>query len=118
MSFASFLYRRLARWITCEFLLWDNAKIALQSKYEVSSFQDVYCNPFYWQMFQVLEQPPSLVVDCGAHCGHFTILAEQCIRARFGSTDTRYILIEPNPALLPVIRKNMFDTGLSERVEV
>jgi len=105
MSFSSFLYRRLSRWITCEFELdgANQSKIALKNKYEVASFKDVFCHPFYWQVFQWVKTPPKLVVDCGAHCGHFSLLADLCFASKFSSSDTRYLLIEPNPYLIPVI---------------
>jgi len=118
MSTKFFLYRRLSRWITCELKLQQNSKIALQNKYEVASFQDVFCHPFYWQIFQFVNHPPNLVVDCGAHCGHFSILADTCFRSKFGLSNTKYILIEPNPYLLPIIRKNLVDTALKDRTEL
>lgn len=113
-----FLYRRLARLITCELQLLDNAKIALQSKYEVASFQDVFCQPFYWQIFNLVNEPPKLIVDCGAHCGHFSILADICFQNKFGVKDTEYLLIEPNPHLLPVLQKNINDTNLTSRSQI
>lgn len=118
MSIKSFLYRRLSRWITCELKLQEDSKIALETKYEVASFKDVFCHPFYWQVFQWVNHPPNLVVDCGAHCGHFSILADICFRSKFGTSTTKYILIEPNPYLIPVIRKNLIDTALNERTEL
>jgi hypothetical protein len=100
MSIPFFLYRRLGRWITCEFNLFEHQfKISLSNKYEVASFQDVFCHPFYWQMFRWLDKPPKLIVDCGGHCGHFSILADICIRSKFDSSNTEYILVEPNPHL-------------------
>lgn len=116
-----FLYRRLARLITCELQLLDNAKIALQSKYEVASFQDVFCQPFYWQILNLVNEPLKLIVDCGAHCGHFSILADICFQNKFGVEniqDTRYLLIEPNPHLLPVLQKNINDTNLTSRSQI
>lgn len=113
-----FLYRRLSQWITCEFKLKNNAKISLKNKYEVASFKDVFCHPFYWQIFHWINSPPKLVVDCGAHCGHFSILADICLNSKFGYSDTRYILIEPNPYLLPSIHKNIAEADMSSRVEI
>ena len=115
MSFNFFLYRRLSRWITCELKLQESSKIALESKYEVASFKDVFCHPFYWQVFQWINHSPDLVVDCGAHCGHFSVLADICFRSKFGISNTKYILLEPNPYLLPIIRKNLTDTDLEAR---
>jgi FkbM family methyltransferase len=115
MSIPFFLYRRLCRWITCELKLSDCSKLALQSKYEVASFKDVFCHPFYWQVFQWINTPPKLVIDCGAHCGHFSILADLCFHSKFGSSNAEYILVEPNPFLLSVINKNLSDTSLAKR---
>ncbi len=118
MSIPFFLYRRLARWITCEFKLSANAKLALTNKYEIASFNDVFCHPFYWQVFRWLEHSPKLVIDCGAHCGHFTILTDICCRSKFQETNTQYVLIEPNPYLLTILRKNIANTDLSSRTDI
>lgn len=119
MSINFFLYRRFSHWITCELKLpFDDSKVSLNSKYEVASFHDVFCHPFYWQVFNWIDQPPKLVIDCGAHCGHFSVLAESCFRAKFESSNTKYILIEPNPFLLPTIHKNLSDANLLDRAEV
>lgn len=118
MRLKTFLYRRLANLITCELQLPGNARLALQSKYEVASFQDVFCHPFYWQLFHLIDEPPNLVVDCGAHCGHFSVLANICFESKFNVVNTQYLLIEPNPYLLSVIRKNIADANLSHRSQL
>jgi FkbM family methyltransferase len=120
MSFKAFLYRRLSPWITCELKIPFDSKIELSSKYDVSSFYDVFCHPFYWQIFKYLDQEnlPNLVVDCGAHCGHFTILSEVCIRTKSRSANTQYILVEPNPFLIPVIEKNIKDANINSRADI
>jgi FkbM family methyltransferase len=118
MSINSFLYRRLAPWITCEFKLAKESSVRLQNKYEIASFKDVFCHPFYWQVFQWVNSAPKLVVDCGAHCGHFSILADLCFQSKFGTTDTQYILIEPNPNLSPIVQKNIKDATLEARTQL
>jgi FkbM family methyltransferase len=118
MRLKAFLYRRLAHLITCELELPNNGRVTLENKYEVASFQDVFCHPFYWQLFQLINEPPNLVVDCGAHCGHFTILADICFRSKFNVVNTEYVLIEPNPYLLAVIRKNITDANISMRSQI
>jgi FkbM family methyltransferase len=118
MDTAFFLYKRLSQWITCKFRLPEGGEISLANKYEVASFQDVFCHPFYWQVFQYLDRPPQTIVDCGSHCGHFSILADICIRSKFGKSTTDYILVEPNPYLIPVITKNVADAGMHERVNI
>ena len=118
MNFSSFLYRRLCKWITCELTTPFNSKIKLNSKYEVASFSDVFCNPFYWQVFDKLKQPPQLIIDCGAHCGHFTLLSDICIRTKFADVNTKYILVEPNPFLIPILEKNLIDANMYDRTDV
>lgn len=118
MNMSAFLYRRLAKFITCHLSLTSVKFIALRSKYDVASFSDVFCQPFYWQLYSLLEEPPEYVFDCGANCGHFTILADQCIKARFPTSETKYILVEPNPFILPTLRKNISDAGLVARATI
>lgn len=110
----SFLYRRLARLITCEIKLLGDRPLALDNKFQVNSLQDVFCHPFYWQLYGWLEQAPGLVVDLGAHCGHFSMLADVCFQTRFGTVQPEYLLIEPNPELIPVIRRNLSKSGLCQ----
>jgi FkbM family methyltransferase len=118
MSWRYFLYRRLSRWVTFEARLWDGRRLSLRTKHEAGSFSDVFCDPFYWRVFDCVDPPPKLVVDCGANCGHFTLLTEKCIRARHGDSQTKYLLIEPNPMLAKILSRNVSDGGLSERCEV
>ena len=118
-SLSSFLYRRFAGWITCELPLANQVKVRLPSKFDVASFADVFCHPFYWQIARQLERVPHLVFDCGAHLGHFSILVEVSVRARFNCIPgTRYVLVEPNRALLPGLERNLRTAGILERSEV
>jgi len=114
-SWRAFLYRRLARWITCEVRLLGRHPLALDNKFQVNSLQDVFCSPFYWQLYSWVQSPPNLVVDLGAHCAHFSMLADICFRARFGEVQPEYVLIEPNPRLMPVIIRNLRRSGLCPR---
>jgi FkbM family methyltransferase len=84
----------------------------LDSKFQVNSLQDVFFHPFYWQIYLWLNAPPQLVVDLGAHCGHFSMLADLCFRTRFGDVRPEYVLVEPNPRLVPVIKSNLTRSGL------
>jgi len=111
----SFLYRRLARFITCEVKLLGDHPLAIDNKFQVNSLQDVFCHPFYWQLYTWLEKPPRLVVDLGAHCGHFSMLADVCVQVRFGKVQPEYLLVEPNPNLIPVIQRNLSKSGLCIR---
>ncbi len=114
----AFLYRRLARWITCEVRLLGQHPFALDSKFQVNSLQDVFFHPFYWQLYSWLPAVPRLVVDLGAHCAHFSMLADLCFRARFGNVESDYVLIEPNPRLIPIIARNLKRSGLCPRNRV
>jgi FkbM family methyltransferase len=118
MEFQHFLYRRLCRWITCSFELWPGAFVAIDSKFARASFQDVFCDPFYWQIFHWITPAPRLVVDCGAHCGHFTLMSEKCLLSLHGKSEAEYLLIEPNPALADVLRKNIRAAGLAARTTI
>src|SRR5262245_18659758 len=108
----SFLYRRLARWVTCEVRLLGQHPLALDTKHQANSLQDVFCHPFYWQLFGWLPQAPKLVVDLGAHCGHFSMLADMCFRIQFPAAVPEYILVEPNPELVKVTRVNLRRSAL------
>jgi FkbM family methyltransferase len=118
MSWRYFLYRRLAPWVSFEPRLWDEKRLSLRSKHEADSFSDVFCDPFYWRAFDLVEPAPNLVVDCGANCGHFTLLVEKCVRARQGDSQTKYLLIEPNPLLANTLTRNLSDAGISARCVV
>lgn len=89
-------------------------RLALDSKFQVNSLQDVFCHPFYWQLYGWVDRPLGLVVDLGAHCGHFSMLADTCARVRFGKGNGRYVLVEPNPGLVPVIHRNLSTSALCE----
>ncbi|MEJ0036287.1 MAG: FkbM family methyltransferase [Gammaproteobacteria bacterium] len=118
MNISFFLYRRLCRWITCDLRLPFQSSVSLSTKYDVGSFQDVFCHPYYWQVFSWLREPPKLVVDCGANCGHFAILMDTCVRVRFGRSETQYVLVEPNPALRPILERNLRNAGLVDRASI
>jgi FkbM family methyltransferase len=109
---SAFLYRRLARFITCEVRLLGSHPLAFDSKFQVNSLQDVFCHPFYWQLYGWLPKTPQLIVDLGAHCGHFSLLADTCFRIQFPDSDPEFILVEPNPKLIGTIRKNLQRSGL------
>jgi FkbM family methyltransferase len=115
MELRRLLYRRLCRWITCSFELWPGAFVALDSKFARLSFQDVFCDPFYWQVFQWIRPAPRFVVDCGANCGHFTTLTEKCVLSLHGKSEAEYLLIEPNPEIADILRKSIGATGLGAR---
>jgi FkbM family methyltransferase len=112
------MYRRLCRWITCNFQLPFGAQVALRTKYDIASAQDVFCHPYYWQLYSWLPVAPGLVVDAGANCGHFTILLDTCTRVAFGESNTRYLLVEPNAALIPILSANLQRAGMTGRYTI
>lgn len=114
-----FLYRRLAAagLVQCR-VAQDGAEIWLSDKYQLASFQDVFLDPNYWRAFTVFDEDPGLIVDCGGHCGHFAILVDICLRAKFGTSATEYILIEPNEALHPALHNNLVNANLRDRATI
>jgi FkbM family methyltransferase len=114
----AFMYRRLCRWITCNFQLPFGAQVALRTKYDIASAQDVFCHPYYWQLYSWLPIAPELVVDAGANCGHFSILLDTCTRVAFGQSGTRYLLVEPNAALIPILSANLERAGMAGRFTI
>jgi|SRR5271157_2076450 len=118
VSLSAFLYRRLCRFVTCELNLPTGGRLALRTKYDVASCADVFCHPFYWTSLSFLTAPPEHVIDCGACCGHFSILADVFLKSRFGSAETKFTLIEGNPLAIPVLKRNLADAGLLERARV
>ncbi|SMX29582.1 hypothetical protein TRP8649_03719 [Pelagimonas phthalicica] len=118
MHLPSFLYRRLSRFVTCVLRVPGGGTLELDSKFQVASFQDVFMDPNYWRIFTLFAQEPKLVVDCGAHCGHFTVLTEICLRMRFGEVATQYVMVEPNDHLQPMIKRNLASANLSDRAQV
>ena len=114
-----FLYRRLSGLgILAARVQRDSAAIWLSDKFQVASFQDVFLDPNYWRAFSLIDRAPRLIVDCGAHCGHFAILLDICIKARFGASDARYILVEPNAALHPALKRNIANAGMDGRTTI
>jgi len=118
-SLPSFLYRRLARFVTCVFQV-PSGSIALSDKFLQASFKDVFVHPFYWQVAAFLPRRPlGLVLDCGAHCGHFTALlchTASCLEIE--SKNARFILVEPNRWLLPRIAHTLAGFNLTDRARV
>lgn len=110
------LYRRLGRWITCEFEFSRDSRLGLRNRFEVESFKDVFCHYFYWQVFGMLTAAPRYIVDCGANCGHFAVLAAQTLGLRFPGAATDYLLIEPNPRVQPMLRRTLRQAGITAEV--
>ncbi|MEQ1747875.1 MAG: FkbM family methyltransferase [Prosthecobacter sp.] len=116
MNFCFFLYRRLCRFVTCV-LRTGTGSIVLRTKYDVASFQDVFCGPYYWQVYTLLgEEPPLTIVDAGANVGHFSILVSCCLETKYEKTNlARFHLIEPNAQARRLLEKNLRDAGMLGR---
>jgi len=98
--------------------LQTGGQIALPTKYDVASVGDVMCHPFYWQLFGLMTQPPELIVDCGGHLGHFTMLADVCVRTRFPNASPSYLVLEAHPNLARRIHHNLIAYGLNREARV
>jgi FkbM family methyltransferase len=118
MSLSAFLYRRLCRFVTCELTLSPGRRLALRTKYDVASCSDVFFHPFYWTSLSFLSAPPNHVVDCGACCGHFSILADTFLKSRFAAAEPKFTLVEANPLAIPVLKRNLADAGLFKRATI
>ena len=66
----------------------------------------------------MLTKAPKIVIDCGGHLGHFSVLVEQCVAALYGDSLTEYHIIEPNFNILARLRENLNDAGLRCRAKV
>lgn len=92
--------------------------MSLVGKYEIASFRDVFMSSNYWRLFDQLTEPPKLIVDLGAHCGHFSILCNTCILERFGEDHASYILVEALPKLIQRIQRGIFEVGLEHQAKI
>jgi FkbM family methyltransferase len=113
-----FLYRRLAKYLPCALPGVAGGALVLRNKWQVASARDVFLSAHYWRIFEHLDAAPELVVDLGGHCGHFVVLSELAQEERFGSSGTRYIVVEGLSELVDNIRQTLSDTGLESRCSV
>jgi FkbM family methyltransferase len=118
MPSTGFLYRRLARFLPCVFPHVGGGSLSLQNKYDIASVRDVFMSAHYWRVFEHMPSPPKLIVDLGAHCGHFSVLCHLAILERFGSDPAEYILVEALPSLLPQIHRVVGEAGFSRQVRI
>lgn len=107
-----FLYRRLARYITCTLKFNEEKNIALASKHHISSFQDVILNPFYWECLLLINVAPNKIIDLGANFGYFTVLANQVLSYKWPTNIFYYHLIEANQNLIKPLKKSLNDAGI------
>jgi FkbM family methyltransferase len=66
----------------------------LRNKHQLASFSEVFLNPHYWRLFDMLTSPPNVVIDLGGNCGLFPVLCEIVSRSKFGDCTARYYIFE------------------------
>jgi FkbM family methyltransferase len=92
--------------------------LALRNKWQVSSARDVFLSAHYWRVFEYLSAPPQLVMDLGAHCGHFIVLLHCLLQEKFGRDTARYVAIEGLAEMIPQIETAVEDVGIKESVSI
>lgn len=100
-----FLFRRLGFLFSCFLRLNDRSFIRLSNKHNISSFQDVYLNPFYWDALLCLNFIPKNVFDLGANYGLFTSLCQQVFFYKNAKAKIDFTLIEANNNLIEKLEK-------------
>jgi hypothetical protein len=118
MNSAGFLFRRLANLLPCVFQGMGNGRLSLRSKYDVASVRDVFFSAHYWRVFEHLEQPPKLVLDLGAHCGHFALLVHLAVLEKYGTDVAEYFLVEPQPNLVRKATQTLSEAGFLKQTKV
>lgn len=113
-----FLYRRLGKMIPCVLPGIGNNGLPLASKYDVASARDVFVSAHYWRLFEFLKTEPKLVVDLGAHCGHFSVLCHLLLLEKFGRDIASYLLVEPVRMLLARAQENLKAAGLAHQASL
>jgi FkbM family methyltransferase len=101
-----FVFRRIAFLAPCYLRLFAGKHIKLNNKHAISSFQDVFINPFYWEVLLCLKFIPKNIYDLGANYGLFTKLCAQVFEYRQPNILINYTLIEANKNLIPTLKKS------------
>jgi FkbM family methyltransferase len=118
MPSQGFLYRRVAQLLPCAFPHIGRGMLAIRDKYDIASMRDVFMSTHYWRAFEHIAAPPRLVVDLGAHCGHFSVLCHLGILEKFREDSADYILVEALPRLIPHIRRVVDEAGFSSQTKI
>jgi FkbM family methyltransferase len=113
-----FLFRRLASLMPCVLSGVAEGKLILSNKWLVASLRDVFLSAHYWRLYDHLDSEPKVVVDFGAHCGHFIALMHLIITERFGRDMATYVAVEANPMLMPLIRQTVADLNLQSQTTI
>jgi FkbM family methyltransferase len=104
---SGFLFRRLGFLFPCLLRLNGNSSIKLNDKHKISSFQDVFLNPFYWDALLKLNFVPLNIYDLGANFGLFSGLCNQVFSYKEKKYKINYTLIEANKSLVHKLEKNI-----------
>ena len=94
-----FLYRRLARIFPVHFPNVACGGITLANKHQLASFSEVFLNPHYWRLMDLLPGPPKTIVHLGGNCGFFPVLCEIVVRSTFGDCAAEYHVFEAVEAM-------------------
>ncbi|MFC5283198.1 FkbM family methyltransferase [Pedobacter alpinus] len=104
---SGFLFRRLGFLVPCLLRLSGNASIKLNDKHKISSFQDVFLNPFYWDALFKINFVPKNIFDLGANFGLFSSLCNQVFAYKYEPQKIDYVLVEANKSLIKKLEENM-----------
>jgi len=114
-----FIFRRIGFIIPCFLRLSKNDHIKLCDKHSISSFQDVFLNPFYWEALLYLKFNPKNVFDLGANFGLFTKLCEQVFEYKYPANHkANYTLVEANKNLILVLKKNSAELNSNKSISI
>jgi FkbM family methyltransferase len=115
---SGFLYRRLAKFMPCVLPGIGAHGLPLATKYDVASARDVFFSAHYWRLFEFLKTEPKLVVDLGAHCGHFSVLCHLMLLEKFQRDTASYLLVEPVASLIERATDNLRSSGILDRAQL
>jgi FkbM family methyltransferase len=118
MKPSGFLFRRLANLVPCVLPGVGSGQLTVSNKWQLNSLRDVFLSAHYWRIFEHINTPPGLVVDLGAHCGHFVVLAHLVSLEKFGRDDAQYIAVEPMEEMVDSLRQTLAGADLENRVKV
>lgn len=118
MRHSGFLFRRLAHLVPCVLPGVGSGQLTVSTRWQLNSLRDVFLSAHYWRIFEHIDTPPKVVVDLGAHCGHFVVLAHLVNLEKFGRDDAHYTAVEPLDEMVQSLRLTLVDADLEHRVNV